>query len=91
MWEWLKQADNLKAVGTIGGAVATGYGAYEQSKAMKEQNSINKDLLALQKADYNRGIAKEDKAQDALDSAIGLTWGKKKEEEDKLPSMNIGA
>ncbi len=84
MWEWLKQADNLKGVGAVGGALATGYGVYETSKNAKEQNKIAKETLELQKAEYNRGIAKEDKAQDNLDTAISSVWGTKKDDEELL-------
>jgi len=82
MWDWLKQADNLKTVGTIGSALASGYGAYQTSKAAK-------NTLALQKSAYNRGIAKENQAQDNFSSAINSTFGKKEDEKNQA-SMDLG-
>lgn len=82
MWDWLKNADNLKAVGTLGSAIATGYSAYESSKAAK-------DVLSTQKAAYNRGIAREDASDSAFDEAINTNFVKK--EEKKEPAMEIGA
>lgn len=86
-WDWLQDADNLKTAGTVIGGVAQGYGVYENSKALKEQSNISKDLLAIQKADYNRGIEKEDLAQSNFSSAINSAFPKKK----KDPVMDIGA
>ncbi|MCK5111058.1 MAG: hypothetical protein KAQ94_06010 [Arcobacteraceae bacterium] len=81
MWEWLKKADNLKTVGTIVGGVAQGYGTYKNVQALKKQADISQRFLDIQKADYNRGIAKEDLAQSNLDSAFNSSFGVKKKEE----------
>ena len=82
MWEWLKQADNLKSVGTVAGAVGNIYSAYDTSKTNKALMNQQNELLALQKANYNRGIAKEDLAQSNLDSAIASSFGTKKKKKD---------
>lgn len=82
IWSWLKKADNLKAVGAIGGAVATGYGAYKQSQFAKSQ-------LDFQKKVYNRGIQKEDDAQMSFSNAVNnsLVDPNKK----KKPLVDLGA
>ena len=82
MWDWLNNTDNLKTVGTIGSALATGYSAYTQSETAK-------DALALQKSAYNRGIAKEDEAQDNFSSAINSSFGKKEKKDET--TMDLGA
>jgi len=78
MWEWLKQADNLKAVGTVAGALGNIYSAYDTSKTNKALMKQQNELVNLQKAQYNRGIKKEDLAQNNLDSAIASSFGTKK-------------
>ncbi len=78
MWDWLN-GDNLKAVGTIVGGVGSAYSAYEQGKTAKE-------ILNLQKADYNRSIAKEDRTQSNIDNAFASVYEKQKKDE----AMDLG-
>jgi len=82
MWEWLKQADNLKAIGTIGSAVANGYSGYKQSQAAN-------DILDIQKKAYNRGIAREDKSDNSFDEAINTTFASNKKKKKEI-SMDLG-
>jgi hypothetical protein len=80
-WDWLSKGDNLKTVGTIGGAVASGYGTYQQSK-------LAKDILNMQKNEYNRNVAIDDKTQENIDKAFNSVYEKPKK---KDTSMDIGA
>ena len=86
-WDWLKDADNLKTVGTVVGGIAQGVGAYGNYQTAKEQSAISKELLAMQKADYNRGIEREDLAQDNFSNAINSSFTEKKETDE--PTMAI--
>lgn len=58
-WKWASTPENMQSIGKLLGGVGQAYGAYEQSKYAK-------NLLKLQKAQYLRGIKKEDKAQKNL-------------------------
>ena len=59
---WFKSGDNLSGLGSLIGGLGGLYGGYQQSK-------YSKDLLKLQKADYYRGIEREDEADRTLANA----------------------
>lgn len=79
MWEWISAAGKL--VGGIGQA----YGAIAQSR------TANK-MFDLQKQNQNREIAKENQAQNNLDTAISNVYGSddKKKKNSTMPQFDLG-
>jgi hypothetical protein len=68
MWNWVRDAKNLSAVGTILGGVGSAYGAYRQGKEAK-------GLLDLQKKNYYYNKKRQEQAQLDLDSAVDDVYG----------------
>ena len=62
MWKWLTDGGNLKGLGTLVGGIGSIYGNIQQGKYAKS-------LIDLQKAQYNRGIKRQDKADKNLQTA----------------------
>lgn len=68
---WTDIFNNIGNVGKFLSPIATGLGAYGQYKIGKEQNN-------LLKSQYNRGIAKENKAQAELEAGFNSVYGEPK-------------
>lgn len=62
MWDWLTKGANLQGLGTIIGGLGSIYGNIQQGKYAK-------DLINLQKSQYQRGIKRQDEADKNLKNA----------------------
>jgi hypothetical protein len=93
MWEWLKEtgssvsgfanknADGLNAIGSIIGNVGGAYGSIKSYEAIKDANN-------MMKAQYNRAVAKEDKAQNTWDTASANVLDNKKKKNTASFDLN---
>jgi hypothetical protein len=79
--KWLTNGENLKGLGTAAATVGNLYNGYQQSKYAKE-------LLAFDKAQYNRSIDREDKMDSSLNTAFTLSELNKKK---KAPTTGLVA
>jgi len=77
---WFKKGDNLKGLGSAAVGLGSLYSNYEQSRYSKE-------LLDLQKADYNRGIQREDKMDDYLNRGFEMSDLNKKKKKQTVPGL----
>jgi hypothetical protein len=94
MWEWLKEsgtsvsnfanknADGLNAIGSIIGNIGGAYGSVKSYQAMEDANN-------MMKAQYNRAVAKEDKAQNVWDMASANVFGDKKKKNSATFDLSV--
>ena len=81
--KWFSKADNLKGVATAAVAAGGLYNDYMQSKYAK-------DMLKMSKADYNRGVAREDKMDRSLNDAYAASNLSKKKAKKPTGLVALG-
>lgn len=68
MWEWLKNSDNLSALGSTLGGLGSIAGGFMQYKAGKDALDFQKNMYTTQ---YNDYMAQRKKNEEAMASVFG--------------------